>query len=291
MLQGNFSRWDALSLLVVKSLIWAIALGSGTSGGVLAPLLMMGGSLAALMGNALPFGTSATWALIGMAAIMAGTMRSPLTATVFALELTGDLSALVPLAIACAVAHGTTVLLLKRSILTEKVARRGYHVLREYTVDPFETMRISEIMAQPVDTLPDDTTVGEAVTFFTTRGATPRHKSYPVIRGDSTIAAMVARADALLWTVETPPSDKPLTEQLAGQELVTAYEDELVGRVADRMAETGVGRVPILRRGTDALVGIVARRDLLRVRASVLRQERERETLISLPGRRRSAAR
>ena len=291
LLQGNFSRWDALSLLVVKSLIWAIALGSGTSGGVLAPLLMMGGSLAALMGNALPFGTSATWALIGMAAIMAGTMRSPLTATVFALELTGDLSALVPLAIACAVAHGTTVLLLKRSILTEKVARRGYHVLREYTVDPFATMRISEIMAQPVDTLPDDTTVGEAVTFFTTRGATPRHKSYPVIRGDSTIAAMVARADALLWTVETPPSDKPLTEQLAGQELVTAYEDELVGRVADRMAETGVGRVPILRRGTDALVGIVARRDLLRVRASVLRQERERETLISLPGRRRSAAR
>ena len=78
---------------------------------------------------------------------------------------------------------------------------------------------------------------------------------------------------------------------MAGQELVTAYEDELVGRVADRMAETGVGRVPILRRGTDALVGIVARRDLLRVRASVLRQERERETLISLPGRRRSAAR
>ena len=291
LLSGHMIGAFVLGLLVTKAVIWSIALGSGTSGGVLAPLLIMGGALGAIEGRWLPVGDPALWAMISMAAMMGGTMRSPLTAIAFLLELTHDVELLPGLLVGCVAAHAVTVLLMKRSILTEKVARRGYHVLREYTVDPFETMRISEIMAQPVDTLPDDTTVGEAVTFFTTRGATPRHKSYPVIRGDSTIAAMVARADALLWTVETPPSDKPLTEQLAGQELVTAYEDELVGRVADRMAETGVGRVPILRRGTDALVGIVARRDLLRVRASVLRQERERETLISLPGRRRSAAR
>ena len=290
LLRGEVGRVAALRLLAVKSLIWAVALGSGTSGGVLAPLLMMGGSLSALLGNVLPFGNTGTWALVGMAAIMAGTMRSPLTAMVFALELTGDLSALLPLAIACAVAHGTTVLLLRRSILTEKVARRGYHVVREYSVDPFDTMRISEIMAQPVVTLPEETTVGEAVGFFTSRSAAmPRHKSYPVVRPDGTLAAMVARADALRWTVESPPPEKPVTEQLGIQELVTAYEDELVGRVADRMAETGVGRVPILRRGTDTVAGIVARRDLLRVRSSVLREERERETLITL--RRRSAAR
>ena len=292
LLQGDFGRAAALRLLAIKSVIWAVALGSGTSGGVLAPLLMMGGSLAALIGNALPFGSSGTWALIGMAAIMAGTMRSPLTAMVFAIELTGNLGALLPLAIACAVAHGTTVLLLRRSILTEKVARRGYHVVREYSVDPFDTMRISEIMAQPVVTLSDETKVGEAVAFFTSRGAaTPRHKSYPVIRPDGTLAAMVARADALRWTVEAPPPEKPLIEQLTSQELVTAYEDELVGRVADRMAETGVGRVPVLRRGADTVVGIVARRDLLRVRSSVMRHERERETLIALRGRKHAATR
>src|SRR6185437_11582319 len=111
---------------------------SGTSGGVLAPLLIMGGALGSLLGGALPVGEVGCWALVGMAAMMGGTMRSPLTAIVFAVELTHNFGAMLPLAIACTMAHGTTVLLLKRSILTEKVARRGHHVLREYIVDPFE---------------------------------------------------------------------------------------------------------------------------------------------------------
>ena len=120
---------------------------------MLAPLLIMGGALGALFGGFMPVGDVGLWALLGMAAMMGGTMRSPLTAIVFAIELTHNFGALLPLTVACVAAHATTVLLLKRSILTEKVARRGHHVLREYIVDPFETMRVAEIMAQPVDTL------------------------------------------------------------------------------------------------------------------------------------------
>src|SRR5665213_1238072 len=147
LLQGDMLTSEAVRLLIVKAVIWSIALGSGTSGGILAPLLIMGGAMGAIFGVYMPVGDPGLWALIGMAAMMGGTMRSPLTAIAFAIELTHNVDALLPLAAACTMAHATTVLLLRRSILTEKVARRGYHVMREYIVDPFETMRVADIMA------------------------------------------------------------------------------------------------------------------------------------------------
>jgi CBS domain-containing protein len=208
---------------------------------------------------------------------MGGTMRSPLTAIVFALELTQNTGALLPVATACAFAHGTTVLLLRRSILTEKVARRGHHVMREYVVDPFETMRVSEIMAQPVDTLPAALPIDEVMAFF---DQPDRHKSYPVLDADGQVAGMVARADVLRWVREGWPVGATLAGLLPDRELVIGHDDELVGRLADRMAADDAGRVPILSRGDGSLVGLVARRDLLRVRASVLRHEQEREALI-----------
>ncbi|HEY4161719.1 MAG TPA: chloride channel protein, partial [Dongiaceae bacterium] len=293
LLNGNMTAVSALSLIAVKAIIWSVALGSGTSGGVLAPLLIMGGALGAICGDFLPMGDDGVWALVGMAAMMGGTMRSPLTSMIFALELTHNIGAFLPLAIACTIAHATTVLLLKRSILTEKVARRGHHVLREYIVDPFEIMRVGEIMAQPVDTLPASMTVGEAIAFFTGPDAARRHKSYPVVNPAGRLVAMVSRADALRWTVagmesKKPPLGETLGEQLSGQDLVIGYEDELVGPLADRMAEGDAGRVPILRRGDTGeggtVVGLVARRDLLRVRAKVVTHERERERLIRLGG-------
>jgi CBS domain-containing protein len=280
-------------LIAVKAVIWSVALGSGTSGGVLAPLLIMGGALGAILGNWIPMGDDGLWALVGMAAMMGGTMRSPLTSMIFALELTHNIGGFLPLAIGCTVAHATTVLLLKRSILTEKVARRGHHVLREYIVDPFEIMRVGDIMAKPVNTLPAAMKIGDAVAFFTTAdpasGQWPdRHKSYPVVDEAGALVAMVSRADALRWTVSGWDSEKTLGDHLLGQNLVVGYEDELVGKLADRMAEVDAGRIPILRRGAtgddNKVVGLVARRDLLRVRAEVGRHERDREKLINLRG-------
>jgi chloride channel protein, CIC family len=285
LLQGELTSGPALRLLIVKALIWSIALGSGTSGGVLAPLLIMGGVLGALFGGFVSPTDTGIWALVGMAAMMGGTMRSPLTAMMFGIELTHDINSMLPLAIGCATAHATTVLLMKRSILTEKVARRGHHIVREYVVDPFEVMRVSDIMAQPVDTLPSTLTVREAIEFFTGPDASQRHKSYPVIGADGRITAIVSRADALQWLLDEEDTDTTLGEQLAGQDMVTGYEDDLVGRIADRMAETGKGRIPIVSRQSGALVGLVARRDLLRVRANMIRHEQEREKLIRLlPG-------
>jgi CIC family chloride channel protein len=274
LLEGDLAVKAVLLLLVVKAVIWSIALGSGTSGGVLAPLLIMGGAIGSLEGLVLPGASTGFWALLGMAAMMGGTMRSPLTASLFAVELTGDVHALLPLLAACSVSYAVTVLLLKRSILTEKVARRGHHVSREYHVDPFDLARVADVMVKAVDTLPSSMTVTEAVAFFT--ASAPRHKSYPVIDADGQTVAMVSRADILHWTREDAPPSGTLGQALSGQDMLIGHPDELVGRLADRMAAADAGRVPVLDRKHQTLLGIVARKDLLRVRAKLHAEERDR---------------
>ena len=284
LLRGDMASTAALRLVVVKAVIWSVALGSGTSGGVLAPLLIMGGVIGSLFGAWVVPGESGLWALVGMAAMMGGTMRAPLTAMVFGLELTHEFGALLPLACGCVAAHATTVLALKRSILTERMARRGHHITREYTVDPFDAARVRDIMVQPPQTLSGLSTTGEIIDFFTSPEAPRRHKSYPVIDHHGALVGMVSRTDALRWITEEFATELPIANLLRGQELVIGYDDELVGQLADRMAETGHGRVPIVSSATRALVGVVARRDLLRVRTSAVLHERQRESLIRLGG-------
>src|SRR5579864_1366864 len=158
LIQGDVPRATIAGILLVKSIIWAVALGSGTSGGVLAPLLMMGGALGGLEGMFLPPVGPGFWPLISMGAILGGTMRSPFTGVIFALELTHDVNMLVPLLLAVTIAHGFTVLTLRRSILTEKVSRRGYHLSREYAVDPLEVLFVREVMRSNIVALPAKTT-------------------------------------------------------------------------------------------------------------------------------------
>ena len=131
MLRGEILGAALIGLMIGKALVWSIALGSGTSGGVLAPLLIIGGGLGAGLGQFIPIGDMGLWAMVGMAAIMGGTMRSPLTGMFFMLELTHDINALPALLCGSVAGLAVTVLLMKRSILTEKLARRGQHIARE----------------------------------------------------------------------------------------------------------------------------------------------------------------
>src|SRR5207342_2754524 len=153
---GDTPMKIVVGVLVVKSIIWSVSLGSGTSGGVLAPLLMIGGALGGIEAGVLPFEGVGFWPLVSMGAILGGTMRSPLTGVVFALELTHDVNMLLPLLVSVSMAHAFTVLVLKRSILTEKIARRGYHVSREYATDPLEILFAREVMRSGVLALPID---------------------------------------------------------------------------------------------------------------------------------------
>src|SRR6202041_604036 len=148
LLRGDAPLKLILGIILVKSLMWAFSLGSGTSGGVLAPLLMIGGAVGALAAR---FGHATTdmqafWALMGMGAMLAGSLGVPLTAILFSLEVTHCLPALLPLTLACIASYLVTALLMPRSILTEKLSRRGYHLTREYGVDPLELVRVRELM-------------------------------------------------------------------------------------------------------------------------------------------------
>ena len=145
---GGDTTWHLiLGVLIVKSIIWSFSLGSGTSGGILAPLLMIGGALGALLTPGLPALGTGGWALVGMAGVLSGAIGCPLTATVLAMELTHNYSLILPLLAASFAAHGLTVLLQRRSILTERLSRRGHHLSREYSVDPLEAMTVSQVMS------------------------------------------------------------------------------------------------------------------------------------------------
>jgi CIC family chloride channel protein len=288
LLGGGLARGDLLRLMLVKAVIWAVALGSGTSGGVLAPLLIMGGTIGALLALVVHTGHPDLLALIGMAAMMGGTMRSPLTATAFAVELTGDFAAVLPIITACIVSHAVTVLWLKRSILTEKVARRGHHVLREYNVDPFDLTQVAQVMVTDVDTLSEDTRLDAVLRFFS--GPEPRYKAYPVVDADNRLVGLMTRDHALRWMREPPEPGGTLRDLLRGEELLIGYPDEMVGALADQMVLSGAGRVPIVSRDNLQLIGMVARKDLLRVRARMLTAEHERRAYLRWPQRHRDLA-
>jgi CIC family chloride channel protein len=149
LLHGNAPMALIVGILIAKSLMWAFSLGSGTSGGVLAPLLMIGGAVGALAAHLAhaSLEAQAFWALIGMGSMLAGSLGVPLTAILFSLEVTHCLPALLPLTMGCISAYLVTALLMPRSILTEKLSRRGYHLTREYGVDPLELVIVSELMS------------------------------------------------------------------------------------------------------------------------------------------------
>jgi H+/Cl- antiporter ClcA len=165
-LNGTITLDLIVGILVVKTLIWSLSLGSGTSGGVLAPMLMIGGALGGLEATVFPHVGPGFWPLVGLAGVLGGVMRSPLTGVVFALELTHRYEALLPLLIGATVAYAVSILVLRRSVLTEKIARRGLHLTREYSVDPLEVLFVGDVMsavkpvASSTETIiahPDDT--------------------------------------------------------------------------------------------------------------------------------------
>jgi chloride channel protein, CIC family len=165
LLAGHATLALVFGVIVFKSLMWAFSLGSGTSGGVLAPLLMIGASLGALSAHLLHM-PEGPLALLGMGAMLAGALGSPLTAIVFSIELTHALPALLPLVIACIAAYTITSLIMPRSILTEKLGRRGHHLTREYGVDPLEMVSVEDAMTDIADEhTPILTEVPEVYTF------------------------------------------------------------------------------------------------------------------------------
>ena len=277
LLQGNVPYHVIWGILLVKSFIWAFSLGSGTSGGVLAPLLMMGGALGGLEAMVLPNEGAGFWPLISMGAILGGTMRSPFTGIVFAIELTHDMNVVLPLLVASVIAHFFTSLTLKRSILTEKVARRGYHLSREYAVDPLEILFVQDVMRTNIAVLPPD--LSRLNLPDSLHASRTGQRLYPVVGTDGNLEGVVARGD-LQKLVQNPATS--LSDVIRKQTEV-AYPDEPLRVVVNRMAETGLTRFPVVEsENSRKLAGIVSLEDLLHARVRHLEEEQRRERVLRI---------
>jgi H+/Cl- antiporter ClcA/CBS domain-containing protein len=285
LLNGQVAGGVILGVLVVKSLIWTIALGSGTSGGVLAPLLMMGAALGGVEAFVLPDMGVGFWPLISMGAILGGTMRVPFTAIVFALELTHDLAALLPLLIAVTAAYTFTVLLMKRSILTEKLSRRGHHLSREYQVDPMEGLFVSQVMRSNLMVLLASTPLADLAASLKVGGAHGAQGLYPVTDDDGKLLGVVTRHDleVLLAEHASAGHEDVALRDVIRPDPVVAYPDEPLRTVVYRMAQTGLTRLPVVdREDPSHLVSVISLRDLLSARVMALEDEQERERTLRI---------
>ncbi len=287
LIDGRLVATAALVLGLFKLVSWSIALGSGTSGGTLAPLFTVGGALGAFLGSvAAPF-VGSDWgfdprvaALVGMSAMFAGASRALLASVVFAFESTGQAATLAPLLLGGAAAYLVSSLLMKHSIMTEKMARRGTRASLEYGVDPLAQISVSEAASDRPIVLAADETVGAARARLRDGGV--RHQGFPVLdyggAGRAELLGVVTRREL------DAAYDDQLVRTVAQTPAHVAYVDESVREAADRMIARGVGRLPVVTREEPRrVVGMLTRSDLLAVQATANASDEERVRLRPWP--------
>jgi len=280
LLLGQLAVGTTAVLVLVKGIIWSVSLGSGTSGGVLAPLLMMGGALGSLESLFLPHGMSSLWVMVSMGAMLGGTMRSPFTGVIFTLELTRDVNALLPLLIGALLADFVTVFTMKRSILTEKVARRGVHVSREYGVDVLDQIQVSKVMHREFEMVASDTPIESVLAKVATTGSQP--VGYPIIDVNGRMTGYLSGSDLAKLARRTEGARMTVGE-LAPIPKAIAYPDELIRIAADRMAETDSDSIPVVDSpDQQRIVGLISRDDIFRARVLWFKEESTRERHLSV---------
>jgi H+/Cl- antiporter ClcA len=256
------------ALAVGKLIAWWLALGSGTSGGTLAPILLISASFGTVVGSGLndvlpgPEIALGAFAVVAMAATFGAATQATFTAIVFVFELTRDYDVILPLMLATVLADLVYSAVNSDSLMTEKLRRRGLNIGRHYGVDPFTNVRVGEIMTRQVERLPHTATTGDARRRFLAGG----HGAYPVCDGDE-LVAIVTRGDILR---DDCPDDQPLVDHAARQ-VVTVRPDETAQTALRLMVDEQIEHVPVV--DDHRLVGICTRTDLLKVRRRQLELE------------------
>jgi H+/Cl- antiporter ClcA/CBS domain-containing protein len=278
LLRGEIVGSALIGLLIGKALVWSIALGSGTSGGVLAPLLIMGGALGAFEAHWIPFGDTGLWAMVSMAAMMGGTMRSPLTAIVFTLELTHDLNVLPGLMVGCVAAHAVTVLLLRRSILTEKVARRGYHITREYSIDPLNLVRVAEVMDPNPPVIPATMTIAELSDRIGRNDPQVSSRQGMLIVDEKRqLTGIITRGDVVRVLEQNSNANLSVLEA-GNRSLIVTYPNETLHDAVNKMVRNTIGRLPVVSRSDSRqILGYLGRSSVMEARLRRLDEDHLRE--------------
>jgi H+/Cl- antiporter ClcA len=259
------------ALAAGKLIAWWLALGSGTSGGTLAPILLISASFGTVVGSALnevlpgPDVALGAYAVVAMAATFGAATQATFTAIVFVFELTRDYEVILPLMLASVLADLVYSAVNEDSLMTEKLRRRGLRIGRHYGMDPFTHARVVDIMTPEVETLPAGATVGAARARFAAGG----HGAYPIVDRDRRIVGIIARGDILR---DDCPDEHPLLEH-ATREVVNVRASDPTQAALRVMVDEHVEHVPVVD-DSHGLVGICTRTDLLKVRRRQLDLER-----------------
>jgi H+/Cl- antiporter ClcA/CBS domain-containing protein len=288
MLQGDLVGPAAIMFCALKFAAWCVSLGTGTSGGTLAPLFIIGGGL----GSAL--GTAAVWiaptagvdvrvaALVGMAGLFAGASRALLASVVFAFETTRQPMGLLPLLGGCTTAYLVSAMLMRNSIMTEKIARRGSRVVTDYVADFLDQIRVSDVATAEVTVLHADETLEQVHLWMAGHSAGSEHQGFPVVDDKERLVGVVTRRDLLRGK-----RDSVTVRETVNRPAAVVYNDSSLRDAVDQMAREGVGRLPVVTRAEpDRVVAIVTRADVIDAHARRLDGERLREPHYSLSGKR-----
>ena len=278
-LVGGDHTWGLiLGVLIVKSVIWSFSLGSGTSGGILAPLLMIGGALGALVGPFLPTLQAGAWPLIGMAAVLSGAIGCPLTSAVLSVELTHNYALMLPLLASAVTAHAFTVMFQRRSILTERLSRRGHHLSREYSVDPLESMIVSQIMQPDLSGSPTDSASLDGLQLLEGGKSGQGSVVSGRVREEVDVVIACLEQDEAVTRAATTGTLVPGTELLA-------FPGETLRTLAERMATGHLSAIRVIDPASGTTLGRVTLEDILlaRVRSHDRENRLERVRRIRLP--------
>jgi CIC family chloride channel protein len=286
-LSGDLAGQAVIVFCSLKCVSWALSLGTGTSGGTLAPLFTIGGGLGSTLGALAAWALPAARvdiriaALVGMASLFAGASRALLASVVFAFEATRQPMTLLPLLGGCTTAYLVSALAMRHSIMTEKIARRGGRVVSDYAADLFEQMLVSDIATAPVVALKARDTCESVREWIAKRSAGADHQGYPVVDGDDRIIGVVTRRDLL------DPDESATVRDRVRRPPVVVFENSSLREAMDHMVREGVGRLPVVSR-TDRgrIVGIVTRSDLIAAHSRRIDAERRSEPRYRMPQRR-----
>jgi H+/Cl- antiporter ClcA/CBS domain-containing protein len=277
LLAGDLAGNAALAFCALKFVSWSISLGSGTSGGTLAPLLTIGGGIGSFLGALALYAFPAAGidvrvaALVGMAALFAGASRALLASVVFAFEATRQPLGLLPLLGGCTTAYLVSALRMRHSIMTEKIARRGARIASDYTADPLEQIPVTEVATKDVVTLGATETLEVVRARIQEHAPGYEHQGFPVLDQEGHLIGLVTRRDLLQGGAEPLGVVRDVVRRAPAR----VFDDSSLREVADHMVREGVGRLPVVSRlDPSRVIGIVSRSDVMSAGARRLASER-----------------
>lgn len=264
-LAGSITGWVLARLCLFKFVSWAVSLGSGTSGGTLAPLLTIGGALGGVAGA----GLSALFpsagidprlaALVGMAALFTGASRAFLASVVFAYEATMQPAGLLPLLAGCAAAHLVSCALMRDSLMTEKIARRGIRVPAEYAADPLQNVLVRDVASATIVALRGDDDVKAARSWLASGAKGSEHQAFPVLDGEGRLLGVVTRRE-----LEKHAAPADAVRDIVRRAPVVVREDDTLREAVDQMSRHDIGRLAVVSAAAPhKVVGFLTRTSVL----------------------------